>query len=360
MAKTKSPSATLVSTGICNFCQGEFEKARMSQHLKFCKQRKAYQETANSTDAEKMRLFQIFVEGKYLPVYWMHLEMPASALLEDLDAFLRAMWLECCDHLSGFKVGKIAYSSPEPYFEWGAGLGDGEEDGGDEEQNEPDAEQAEPENVVPDAVVAATDAAPLQADLTPDEAISCLVELLYTEYRAYLTDLIDHPPAEIESKLIDLFTTRVQSGLVLLSSPEVQKSIHSLTDVIEIGLMESMAQADEENQDMDVELQKALQVGTKFSYTYDYGSSTYLTLKVMAEREGVPVKDEDGDLVQILAQNVPPPMVCRECGKPATHVISGYYYVTENALCEECAKKSEFRDGMLLPVVNSPRVGVCA
>ncbi|MBA2284394.1 MAG: hypothetical protein H0W02_02820 [Ktedonobacteraceae bacterium] len=349
MAKTKSTSAQFVSTGICNFCQGEFEKPRMSQHLKFCKQRKAYQETANSTDAEKTRLFQLFVEGRYLPMYWLHLEMPASALLEDLDSFLRAMWLECCDHLSGFKVGKIAYSSPEPYFEWV-----------DEEQDEPDTEQPEAENVVPDEVVAATDAASPQAKLTPDEAIGNLVELLYTEYRAYLTDLIGQPLEEIENKLLDLFTTRVQSDTTLLGSPEVQKEIHSLAHVIEIGLMESLAQADEENQYMDVELEKAVQVGTKFSYTYDYGSSTYLTLKVMAEREGVPVKDEDGDLVRILAQNVPPPMVCRECGKPATHVIAGYYDVTENALCEECAKKSEFRDGMLLPVVNSPRVGVCA
>ncbi|MDQ2716692.1 MAG: hypothetical protein M3Z08_17440, partial [Chloroflexota bacterium] len=237
-------------------------------------------------------------------------------------------------------------------FEWAA-----EED---EEQDEAGAEQQEPENVVPDEAVAATAATAPQANLTPDEAISNLVELLYTEYRAYLTDLIGHSPAEIESKLIDLFTTRVQSDMTLLGDPDVQKEIHSLAHVIEIGFMESMAQADEENQDMDVELQKAVQVGTKFSYTYDYGSSTYLTLRVMAEREGVPVKEEDRDIVQILAQNVPPPMVCRECGRPATHVISGYYQVDGNALCEQCAKKSEFRDGMLLPVVNSPRVGVCA
>ena len=30
-----------VSKGICSFCKGEFEKAKMTQHLKYCKQRAA-------------------------------------------------------------------------------------------------------------------------------------------------------------------------------------------------------------------------------------------------------------------------------------------------------------------------------
>jgi hypothetical protein len=80
----------------------------MLQHLKSCEQRKAQiapEETGKARKPKKTSLFHILVEGTYLPMYWMHLEMPASATLQDLDNFLRAVWLECCDHLSSFKIG---------------------------------------------------------------------------------------------------------------------------------------------------------------------------------------------------------------------------------------------------------------
>src|SRR3990172_8965481 len=37
--------------------------------------------------------------------FWLDLEMRGSATLEKLDAYLRAIWLECCGHLSKFTVG---------------------------------------------------------------------------------------------------------------------------------------------------------------------------------------------------------------------------------------------------------------
>ncbi|MCX7681984.1 MAG: hypothetical protein N2508_08505 [Anaerolineae bacterium] len=56
-----------------------------------------------------MRLLHLRVEGHYSPEYWLHLEMPAAAVLADLDDFLRAVWLECCGHLSAFTIGKVRY-----------------------------------------------------------------------------------------------------------------------------------------------------------------------------------------------------------------------------------------------------------
>src|SRR5260370_4450197 len=93
-----------VSKGICNFCKGEFEKAKMTQHLKYCKQRAAEIaiELVSTPTQKKTRFFHILVEGRYNPQYWMHLELSASDYLADLDDFLRAMWLECCGHLSEF------------------------------------------------------------------------------------------------------------------------------------------------------------------------------------------------------------------------------------------------------------------
>src|SRR6266487_2547212 len=97
--------------GICNFCHAEFDKSKMTQHLKHCKQRKAAIEAANAGESEKTKLFHIVVEGRYLPMYWMHLEMPTDATLVDLDSFLRDIWLECCGHLSAFRIGTTDYSS---------------------------------------------------------------------------------------------------------------------------------------------------------------------------------------------------------------------------------------------------------
>ncbi len=111
-----------VSKGICSFCKGEFEKAKMTQHLKYCKQRATEIATElESTPArQKIRLFHILVEGRYNPQYWMHLEMSTSDTLADLDDFLRAIWLECCGHLSEFTIGGTSYSSePEDYFYFG-------------------------------------------------------------------------------------------------------------------------------------------------------------------------------------------------------------------------------------------------
>src|SRR5712692_833293 len=103
------------STGICNFCQGEFEKGKMTQQLKYCKQRLAagakVENGEKSGEVEKTKLFHLVVEGHDHPMYWMHLEVPTSATLDDLDDFLRDTWLECCGHLSEFKIGNVSYMS---------------------------------------------------------------------------------------------------------------------------------------------------------------------------------------------------------------------------------------------------------
>ncbi len=36
---------------------------------------------------------------------WLDIEIRGSATLKDIDAYLRAIWLECCGHLSQFSIG---------------------------------------------------------------------------------------------------------------------------------------------------------------------------------------------------------------------------------------------------------------
>jgi len=109
--------------------------------------------------------------------------------------------------------------------------------------------------------------------------------------------------------------------------------------------------------DMDVSLGQVLGAGTEFYYVYDFGSSTELRLRIVFERMG---KEEKGK-VRILARNNPPEFWC-ECGKKARWVcpICIEEKMGENCyLCDECGERHGCGDDVLLPVVNSPRIGVC-
>jgi len=211
---------TQKSEGTCLLCGVKLAKGAVSRHLKLCAT------TGNAAGKPKTKAFHIVVEGAHLPEYWLHLSVPAGAKLERLDAFLRNIWLECCGHLSAFKIEKTLYS------------------------RQPDAEYGE--------------------------------------------------------------------------------------------------------KNMRVELRKALTPGIKFSYDYDFGSTTSLALKVVGEIEN------ESDSIQLLARNTPPAIPCSKCGKPATQVCVDCAWEEKGWLCGACAPKHKCGEDMLLPVVNSPRVGVCA
>jgi hypothetical protein len=107
---------------------------------------------------------------------------------------------------------------------------------------------------------------------------------------------------------------------------------------------------------MNIRLEKILEVGTQFKYEYDFGSTTSLKLKVVSEYYGKKRKRS----VKLLARNHQPDIQCSCCGKPATNVCCECIYDDTGWLCDDCAKEHECGEEMLLPVVNSPRVGVCA
>jgi len=215
----------VISRGTCVFCKNSYAKSGMSRHLKACKARQEAIDAQKSGKARQTKLFHLQIQGTYNPWYWLHLEIPTSATLRDLDQFLRDIWLECCGHLSMFRIG---------------------------EQN-------------------------------------------------YIVEMFD-----------DWWN--------------------------------------DEDKDMNVELARVLTPGLEFAHEYDFGSTTYLTLKVVAEREGVADKRKP---IQVLARNDPPDYRCEICDEPATWINVFEDYAL---LCD--AHAEEYDEG-LLPVVNSPRTGVC-
>jgi hypothetical protein len=94
-----------ISRGTCAYCQKQYAKSGMSRHLQACKARQA----AIAAEKKATPLYHLVVSGTYAPDYWLHLEMPARAKLEDLDQFLRDIWLECCGHMSAFDIGDTRY-----------------------------------------------------------------------------------------------------------------------------------------------------------------------------------------------------------------------------------------------------------
>ena len=191
--------ARQVSKGRCTFCHRELSKSGVAKHLQSCEQRTAREaEAQGHQKAQQTTLFHLMVQGLYAPMYWMHLEVTAETTLATLDQFFRNIWLECCDHLSQFKIDNIRYcENPEMYASWSRS-----------------------------------------------------------------------------------------------------------------------------RQDMSVRLDEVLSPGQVCSYEYDFGSTTYLTLKVIAQREGV-AKEKP---IQILARNNLPPVPCDECGKPATYACTRCIY----------------------------------
>jgi hypothetical protein len=90
-------------------------------------------------------------------------------------------------------------------------------------------------------------------------------------------------------------------------------------------------------------------------YEYDFGSTTELTLKVVSE---VKSNIKTGDL-EILARNDPPQIKCSNCDHLATRICTECIYEGAGWLCDDCAEDHKCGEDMLLPVVNSPRTGVC-
>lgn len=216
-----------IPEGRCALCDELFSKAAMTNHLKSCREKNPPKARGRAKPRQE-KVFHLVVEGHGLPHYWMHVDAPASAELQNLDYLLRRIWLECCGHMSAFTIGKTRYAG-SPMVEYG-------------------------------------------------------------EKRT------------------------------------------------------------------DVALDKVLRPRMKFYHEYDFGTTTVLALKVVSATERL----FTGKSIQILALNLAPEIPCDVCGKLATKVCCVCIWEAEAWFCDDCAPKHECGEEMLLPVVNSPRTGMCA
>jgi hypothetical protein len=108
--------------GACTFCGKDYTRAGMKKHLTACTGRKEAIRNAGASKGRSRPIYYLIVYDTYDKAnYWLHLEMDGQARLADLDGYLRAIWLECCGHMSTFFAGKRPYRDPEIGMEIPAG-----------------------------------------------------------------------------------------------------------------------------------------------------------------------------------------------------------------------------------------------
>lgn len=109
---------------------------------------------------------------------------------------------------------------------------------------------------------------------------------------------------------------------------------------------------------MGRKLKDLFEPGMELFHEYDFGDTTMLRVRVLGHYEG-PVNAKSP--IEILARNEPPQIPCGECGGAmAAHICLECLGDGSGMLCDACAEDHGCDEDMRLPLVNSPRTGVCA
>jgi len=92
------------SPGRCFICNGKVSGDLFEEHLQSCLPSLHWPKGNEPS-------FLIRIMGKHNKKYWLYILASPEATLQDLDSFLRDVWLECCNHLSSFTIGLVSFSS---------------------------------------------------------------------------------------------------------------------------------------------------------------------------------------------------------------------------------------------------------
>lgn len=91
--------------GACAYCGETLTRRSVPKHLAACAGRRKALETAEASRRPSETLWHLRISDAYNKDFWFDVEMNGPARLETLDRYLRAIWLECCGHMSDFTIG---------------------------------------------------------------------------------------------------------------------------------------------------------------------------------------------------------------------------------------------------------------
>lgn len=242
--------AELKSEGRCLYCGQLFSKQAINRHLQ-----KHLTEKIKESKPGKSFLVKVETNPKWgSGPYFLSLWVDSKAVMEDIDSFLRKIWLECCGHMSAFS----------------------------------------------------------------------------------------NPKARQKNNMWDLF--EAQQLLMKGKKAAYEKMMEDANGEVP----------------MNRKIHAVFSKGVKLNYEYDFGSTTSLQLTVVDE---FPVQADKS--VVLLSRNEPLEIICESCGKaPAVKLCTVCAGYSESAFCTKCARQHaktcpDFADYAAMPVVNSPRMGVC-
>jgi len=93
------------SRGACAYCGQVITRRSVAKHMEKCPPRLEALQAAGASQRPVEKLWHLRVQDARDKDFWLDLEMRGSATLVMLDDYLRAIWLECCGHLSMFTIG---------------------------------------------------------------------------------------------------------------------------------------------------------------------------------------------------------------------------------------------------------------
>ena len=101
--------------------------------------------------------------------------------------------------------------------------------------------------------------------------------------------------------------------------------------------------------------------GKKYDYQYDFGTTTEIDIEIKGQ-----FSIAAPEPVKLLSRNEPLDMKCDSCDQKAAELICTVHIFSpdDSFFCPNCAKAhtkscEDFADYATLPVVNSPRMGIC-
>ncbi len=314
--------------GECNLCHTKLDKSRITRHLDSCLKERASGKSSKTTS------FRIMVEGRYAPEYWMCLQARGDATLYELDALLRETWLECCGHLSEFRIGNKTYAWQPDHMGSIWNESDDEADYDDEAGDELTSEQMQRVRETFDKIQAlfaeVSEARPelmAQALLAGPDASDEELKAIFAQLGADSPDLASRMD-KLNEQLASFDDAKMAAFKEL-----------TMAELFEDDSFDDDSFDDEFGAEgMDIKLDEALKRGTRFRHEYDFGSTTQLNLRV-AKVDNAAVGNRP---VTILARNLPPPLTCSQCGEPAEVVCTMCGWMSDQGfLCHACYKKHD-------------------
>ncbi|MFW5835926.1 MAG: hypothetical protein ACOCVK_00795, partial [bacterium] len=99
-----------MATSRCRFCGKHYANAGIARHVAACKARSAL-------DGQTAVFSHLSVVDPHDADYRLDLLVRPRTTLAELDEYLREIWLECCGHLSIFRIGDVCFTSnPDAFY----------------------------------------------------------------------------------------------------------------------------------------------------------------------------------------------------------------------------------------------------